>query len=343
MKRVTIDYKTEADWLAQRALDVTSTEAAALFNASPYVTEFELHHKKAGNLPLDHFKPNERMVWGTRLESAIAAGIAEDYGLIIEPFKVYMRIQSLRMGSSFDFKIVGLVDGFGGDETARDMFRRFGPGNMEVKNIDSLQFKRNWIEDGEVIEATPQIEIQTQHQMEVADLNWTLIAPLVGGNTPKVIFRERDHELGALIRQRVARFWAMVDAATPPQPDFVQDADTIAQLYVNNDGSAVDLSDDLRLVELCKEYKSAGADEKEASERKKAARAEILTIIQRHKSIQTNGFKISAGTNKEVFKAYRREAGERITITISQIPSADVQATVPSHRNVRITEQEIAA
>ena len=338
MTRETHAFQTEAEWLAMRRQDVTSTEAAALFKLSPYLTEFELFHRKTGTLDADNFEVNERMVWGNRLEAAIATGIAEDYGLIVEPFKVYMRIPELRMGSSFDFKIVGIVEEFDGDESARDMFRTHGTGIMEVKNVDGLQFKRGGMEEGEKIEAPLHIEFQVQHQLEVSDLNWALIAPLVGGNTPKVVIRERDRDVGEEIRKQVTLFWQRVFTNTPPEPDFLKDADTISEMYVDNDGSSIDLSDNPRLIELCIEYKAAASRAKDAENEKRAARAEILTIVKAAKSIATQGFKISAGTNKAVFKAYRREAGERITITLSQVKPADIEANVDAFRNVRITE-----
>lgn len=338
MQRMTLTPATEAEWLAMRKQDLTSTECAALFGSSPYMTEFELYHRKAGTLPVDDFTDNDRMKWGSRLEGAIAMGIAEDCGLIVEPFKTYVRIPALRMGSSFDFKIVGLADGFKGDETARAMFRRLGPGIMEVKNVDGLAFKRTWLDDGEQIEAPPHIEFQVAHQLEVADLGWSLLAPLVDGNTPKAIIRERDRELGVLIAQKVTAFWARVGAGQPPQPDFANDADAISKLYRDNDGSHGDFSDNFKLVGLCIAYKAAAAEAKAAEDRKKAAKAEILTLIQAHKSATTNGFNISAGTNKESYRAYRREAGERITITVSKIPAVDIEANVPAFRNVRITE-----
>ncbi|AFN39076.1 RecE-like recombination exonuclease [Burkholderia phage BcepMigl] len=341
MTRETLTFNSEREWLAMRAKDLTSTEAAALFEASPYFTEFELHQLKTGRLSKE-FEENERMKWGTRLENAIAAGIAEDYGLIVEPFKVYMRIPSLRMGSSFDFKIVGIVPGHEHNE-AREMFDKHGPGIMEVKNVDGLQFRRAWIEDGDVIEAPPHIEFQVQHQLEVADLEWSLIAPLVGGNTPKPVIRERDGEVGALIVERVANFWARVDAGVSPEPNYTKDADTISKLYLENDGSTLDLTDNPRVFELCRDYKAAGADEKAAGERKKAAKAELLTIIEAAKTVRAAGFSISAGTNKESFRAYDREAQERLTITISKIPAAHIEATVPPFRNVRITEKKAAA
>lgn len=337
-EREMLTPKSEAEWLEWRRRDLTSTQAAALFGASPYATEFELFHIKAGTIPEAEFDENERMKWGNRLEAAIANGIAEDMGLIVEPMKTYGRIPALRMGSSFDFKIVGVDPEFAGDNEARRMFAKHGPGIMEVKNVDGRQFSRAWIDDGEEIEAPPHIELQVQHQLIVADLKWSLIAPLVGGNTPKPMIRERDEEVCQAIIKKVVEFWTRVDAGDPPQPDFVADSDTIGRLYVENDGSSRDLSDNPRVAELCREYKAAAADEKAAGERKRAARAELITIIESAKSITASGFKISAGTNKESYRAYWREEGERWTITRSIIPATYIEATVPAFRNVRITE-----
>lgn len=340
LTRETISFDTEAAWLDARKGDITSTEAAGLFDAGAYDnarTFYELFTIKAGLLPPAPFKANSRTIWGTRLEAAIATGIAEDYGLIVEPFKVYMRIKELRLGSSFDFRIIGLADGFDGDESARNMYREHGDGILEVKNIDSLQFRRNWIDDGETIEATPQIEMQIQQQMEVSDLNWSLIAPLVGGNTPKVVIRQRDREVGAMIRDKAADLWERIASGNAPEPDYTKDAEVIAKLYVNNDGTEIDLSDNNRLIVLCAEHEAAKIAKNEAEKRQKAAKAELLTIIEHAKTVYAGSFKIGAGTNKESYRAYHREAGERWTITKSIIPAADIEATVPAYRNVRIS------
>jgi hypothetical protein len=339
MTREIIAYATEAAWLAAREKDITSTQAAALFNAGAYVkTAYELFMLKSGKAKADDFKENDRTKWGNRLESAIALGMAEDLGLIVEPFKVYVRIPELCMGSSFDFKIVGLADGFTGDETYRDLFRQHGPGVMEVKAVDSLQFRRNWVDDGESIEATPQIEFQVAHQLEVADLNWAVIAPLVGGNTPKPAYRLRDRATGEAIRAKAAEFWKRIGDNNPPEPDFTKDGDTIAQVYRDNDGSFIDLSDNPRLAVLCKQYKRAAVDAKTAEDAKSAAKAEILTIVKAAKSIQYTGGKISAGTNKESYRAYYRDGFTKCTITVTEVAGTDIEATVPPYRNLRITE-----
>lgn len=344
--RDTINFSSEAEWLSLRKQDITSTEAAGLFDAGSYAnsrTFYELYQIKSGSLAPKPFKDNDRTKWGNRLEAAIAHGIAEDLGLIVEPFKVYMRIPELRMGSSFDFKIVGLADGFEGDQTARDMFKHHGTGILEIKNVDALQFRRNWIDDGENIEATAQIEMQVQHQLEVADMSWAIIAPLVGGNTPKIIIRLRDHEAGEAIRTKAAELWQRIEACEPPPADYTKDSDTISRLYINNDGTEVDLSGNARLIAVCAEYSAASTAEKEAKARKDAAKAEILDIIKQHKTVHAGAFKVSAGTNKEVFKAYIRETGERWTISKSVIPGGEVQATTPAYRNMRLYGQKTAA
>lgn len=338
MLRETYLFTNEADWLAARKQDITSTEAAALFGAGVYVkTPYELFHLKAGTVAAPSFEGNERTRWGNRLEDAIARGIAEDLGLIVEPFKVYVRIPELRMGSSFDFKITGLVEGHE-DNEARRMFAAHGPGIMEVKNVDGLQFRRTWMDDGETIEAPVHIEFQVQHQLEVADLGWSIIAPLVGGNTPRPIIRLRDRDAGAAIRAKVADLWSRIHAGAAPAPDFTKDGATIAQVYRDNDGSAVDLSHDARLAELCRAYKAAAADEKAAKEKKDAAKSEILTIIQHAKSIAYAGGKISAGTNKESYRAYYRDEYEKLSISLTKIAGTQVEANVPAFRSIRITE-----
>ncbi len=299
MKREFLTFTSEAEWLALREADITSTEAAALFGCSPYSTPYRLYHAKTGQLESD-FELNDRIKWGNRLEAAIAYGIAEDVGLRVEPFKVYARIPELRMGSSFDFKIVGLDDSYTGlDETYRDAFRENGPGIMEVKNVDGLQFKRAWISDDRLMEAPPHIELQVQHQQEAADMEWTLIAPLVGGNAPMPFLRKRDRGIGQAIMDRIATFWHMVDTGKVPAPDFAQDGDTIAKLLYQDNGETIDLSNHARLAQLVVAHEKAGDTCKKAKDIKDTIKAEILTIIGHNAKVLLTGFSISAGTTQD--------------------------------------------
>lgn len=312
MERITLHPATEAEWLEMRKPDLTSTESSALFGCSPYQTKYELWHEKNGSYERKFDDDNSRIKWGKRLEAPIAMGVAEDYGVIVEPMKCYMHIPSVRMGSSFDYRVVGLVPDWGEDNPVREAFRKFGPGVMEIKNVDFIMFRDGWIVDGDYIEAPPHIELQVQHQMEVADVDWCLITALVAGNTPRVIIRERDREVGAFIHQRCAEFWALTGA---PSPDFERDGAVIARLYTGNDGTTLDMTKNLHFSALCDVYKAAAGDESAAKKRKDAAKAELTTLIGAAEKVFADGFRVTAGTVSGTEIAYYRDSYRNIRIT----------------------------
>lgn len=267
MKPEIVEYASEAEWLAHRAVDVTSTESAALFGMSPYVTRFELwHRKKTGAAP--EFKENERMKWGSRLESAIAYGIAEDKGWKVRPLKVYMRDADLRMGSSFDFLIED--DGSG------------QPALLEIKNVDSLAFKRGWIEhDDGTLEAPEHIEVQVQHQMAVSGYRRAYIGALVGGNTVQVIQREADEDVIAGLRQAVSEFWRSIDEGKEPDPVMPDDAAAVIRLnqYAEPD-KVVDLTGSDVMEDLLREYRHVCNERDSYKDLAEVCKAKILAHIQ---------------------------------------------------------------
>jgi len=149
VSRDTIKIQDEAQWLALRREDITSTMVPALFGLSPYTTIFELYQAKANGLEME-FKSNARVEKGNRMEAYAAQEIAHATGWTVEPFKDYVRIPGERMGSSFDC-IATKPDG--------------SRGILEIKAVDFFRHRDLWV-DGE---APEHIEIQLQHQLECAD------------------------------------------------------------------------------------------------------------------------------------------------------------------------------
>lgn len=276
---IIINPADRAAWLDLRKQDVTSTQSAALFGLSPYSTEWELYQQKT-NAISDEIEPNERMTWGTRLQDAVALGVAQDRGLRVRRVGTYWRhSDEPRMGSSFDFEIVDHAD---------------GPGLMEVKVVDFLVYRDQWLDD----EAPPHIEVQVQHQLEVANRNWALIVALVGGNAIKVIRVERDREVGAGLRKAIRAFWARVDAGTPPKPDFQRDAAAIRDLFRSGAGAPLDARGNNYLQALAQTYMAAAAAEKDAVARKEAARAEMLTLIGDASKVVGDGWTLTSSETK---------------------------------------------
>ena len=276
MARITIQPKNEADWLALRLDDITSTKAPALFGLSPYMTKFELWHRIKNNVVVD-FKENKRTKWGTKLEASIAECIAEEKGWTVRPFKEYIRDDELKVGSSFDFRIID---------------KEKGDGCLEIKNVDSLVYRDNWTDD----EAPVHIELQVQHQLLVSELKYAYIGVLVGGNDEKLIYRERDEIVIQAIIDETAKFWKSIEDNVPPEPDFKSDAVFLKELYQHAEPNSIfDARDDERVFELASKYKEAADNSKEALVVKEACKAELLTIIGENEKATGDGFSISAG------------------------------------------------
>jgi len=288
-------------WLHLRTNDITSTEVAALFGISPYTTEYELWHRKR-NRDRGEIEANERMVWGNRLETAIADGVAEDLGIDVEPMKQYISIPKLRIGSSFDFRILDDPEGI-----------------LEVKNVDSLVFRDQWLDDDGNPEAPPHIELQFQHELLVSGARWGYIAALVGGNRVVTIKREADDAIHRAIVAKCDAFWKSIESGTEPTPDYGRDVDTIARLYGHAEpGKLYDGKGDERIAGLCREYYEAGQAEKSAKARKDAAKAELLTIIGNAEKCLTDLGSISAGVVGEAEISYTRKPYRAFRFTMSK-------------------------
>jgi predicted phage-related endonuclease len=219
------------------------------------------------------------MTWGTRLESAIALGVGEDNQWTVKPFKDYVRIPDLKMGASFDFKI---------DKPAA---------LLEIKNVDAMQFKEKWdIDEDGNIEAPLHIEMQLQYQMLVSGVSEAYIGALIGGNNVKLLKREIDNDITKSIQEKVFEFWESIRKGTPPPPDFTRDAAFVGKLYRSvKAGSVIESTSDDRINTLAHEYRLAQIAEKDAAQKKQAAKAEMLTLIGEANKVKGEGFSISAG------------------------------------------------
>lgn len=273
LERQTVPFTTKEAWLAERAKDLTSTEIAALFGCSPWITAYELWHYKAGILQ-PTFEETERMRWGKRLEHPIALGLCEDNGWKCRPNTDYMRIPALRLGASFDFRL------------ARPRRKKC---NMETKNVDAQAYREGWQvsynedDDGNIeqsdIEAPPHMELQFQQQMLINGDSEIVLGALVGGNTGKIIERQADRDVHLEIVDAAAEFWASVDERRPPDPDFRRDSDTIRRLHPHIVGDPLALVEEDKITKLMRQHKIDWAAHKRSQDDADAIKAEIMHLL----------------------------------------------------------------
>lgn len=290
MNRELITPDSEEHWLSLRRQDLTSTDIAALFGLSPYKTAFELWHEKRSG-ESQAFVENERMRWGNRLEAAIAETLAEQQGWSIRPFKEYGRLPELRIGSSFDFRI--MTDTPPGNDMPRD---RESDSILEIKNVDWLRFKQGWTVESDWIEAPAHIELQLQHEMLVSGLRRGFLGVLVGGNDTRLIERHADDAVHAAILQRAAKFWKSIDDNDPPSPVMPDDAATVIRLNSHAEpGTLLDARGNGAITELVREYIRIKNEAKDLDGIAEAMKAQLLEQIGEHEKVIGDGFKISAG------------------------------------------------
>lgn len=292
MKANSIVPENESSWLEMRASNINSTEASALFGLSKRITDFELFHQKR-NKEIVRVDETTRMKWGKRLQNVIAAAVAEEHGFKdARPMPEYMWIPDLRMGSSFDWAI--------GED-----------GLLEVKNIDYFRFKDEWlVDDNGNIEASPAIELQCQQELAVSGRKFLKLVVLVGGNQEHVIHREPDSKVISLIESKIAEFWKLVDADTPPMPDFSKDSEFISRLYgYSAPGLIMDAKDNPAINMLAGEYRALGEQAKIMEARRDEVKARLMTMIGGAEKILGDGFSISAKTTPESeVAAYTRKS-----------------------------------
>lgn len=313
-QREIISWTDEHTWLTARSMDITSTEAPSLFGYGRE-TAFELACRKDGKTE-SRFKPSERTEIGKEIEHAIALRAARMFGVEIRHKNEYMRIHSARMGASFDYEIIGIRDSFCEDQRLRMAFGSMGPGLMEVKNVDGLIFKNEWLV-GEQPEAPAHIEIQLQQQLEVSELKWGVIVAFVGGNHIEIILRLRDADVGQVMRAKIQAFWADLEKGEYPPVKLPEDLSIIKQLNNYAEPKKIfDARGNDAVSAGAEAYQAAAIEERAAKDKKDTAQATLLQLIgDAERVICDNGITISCGMIGPCDIAYRREGYRNWRIT----------------------------
>ena len=139
MKREIIPFTTEEAWLSNRVHDLTSSDVPCLFGVG-YQSYDGLLQCKLSKMEVK-IEENERMQWGVALQDAIALRFADINKWTIRKKTEYIRIPSLRLGSSFDFEIEGETETNEEAHTTREL--------LEIKNVSREAFNK-WIKGFEI-------------------------------------------------------------------------------------------------------------------------------------------------------------------------------------------------
>lgn len=269
----------EAEWLEKRKNYVTSTEVAALFGVSPYMTAFELWHVKRGNIQQVDLSNNKFVQFGKLIEPVVVQMIQiENPEWKIEPCRVFAYCDTDRIGSSFDYWVT--IDG-----------KR---GLMEIKSTSYAEYKKTYEED----ESPVHYEIQAQVELEMMpDAEFIVqVAFLADTRSLKYIHRDRDSEMGVAMRGAVRDFWNMKEA---PPIDYSRDKSVLSKVATKADPDRqIDATEDSRITELAAMYKSEKEIEKQAGENADKFYTELMFRLGNAKYAWTKEHRISVADVK---------------------------------------------
>jgi predicted phage-related endonuclease len=271
-----------ADDAKFRASHVGASEAAALFDCSPYLTRFELWHRKNGTIDTPDFNAiadngtpeNERIYWGVRLEAAIIEAAKERYGYTDRD-----QLGHLSNGR-----------GLGGHPDRRVICPQRGPGILEIKTADWL-VRKGWGD-----EPPMHYLIQSQAYQGLDRVAWGDVLVLVGGNQLERFCYDFRPKIYGEIEQRVEAFWQSIEANEPPPADYTRDLDTIAELHREGSDETVDLRTDNLAHEAAAQFLFAKQERLDAEKREDAAKAELLDKLGDAGTGILNGFTVRATT-----------------------------------------------
>lgn len=185
------------DWLEYRKQGIGGSDASVVCGINRYKSPVELWMEKTGQLP--HQEAGEAAYWGTQLEPFVRAEFTKRTGIEVS------RRNELLQSEEHPFMLANL-DGFC---EVPDV----GPCIFEAKTASAYKV-------GEWEDAIPdEYALQLAHYMAVTGYAGAYIAVLIGGNTFKWKFIERDEELISMLIQLETDFWNHVQDGTPPPLD----------------------------------------------------------------------------------------------------------------------------
>ena len=267
--------RTDAGWHRLRRTVITSTEVAALFNVSPWITPFQIWHEKRGDVQ-SAFKKNAATELGKVLEPAAGQMWARETGGTVRAAgRTFKRSLPAGLGASFDFFATLPAT----DDAAASC------GIVEAKAISWSRWSERWrLADGGV-EPPSHYVLQAQTQLLLSGAAWLDFAVVVLSSDGPSFERIRIEPHAALqgaILDRVATFWRSIAEDDAPPPDYRRDMPTLRELFPARDTPWEPVDDDelARVDDAARRAVEAAAREKAAKANSDAAKAEILHTLR---------------------------------------------------------------
>lgn len=185
------------EWLEWRKKGIGGSDASIVCGINRYKSPVELWMEKTNQLPYQ--EAGEAAYWGTQLESLVRSEFTKRTGIAVK------QVDQLLQSDAHPFMLANL-DG-------ECIHPTHGKCIFEAKTASAYK-SGEW--DDDIPDA---YVLQVQHYMAVTGYLGAYIAVLIGGNTFRWKFIERDEEMISVLIQLEGNFWEHVQSMVPPALD----------------------------------------------------------------------------------------------------------------------------
>ncbi len=263
---------------------VGAAEVPALFDASPWLTRFELYHRKRGTIATPEFNAvvngvpeNERIYWGVKLEPVVIEGACERWGYV--PVETPQQLTNGKGLGGHPDRIVTCPDR--------------GRGVLEAKTVDWL-VEKTWGDE-------PPLNylLQAQVYAGLAGTEWCDIVWLTSGNKLARHQEAFRPALFAEIERRVIQFWIDVREGNEPPVDYSRDRETLVEVLGPPTDDLADLRDDLTAEQWAMEWAEGKAMRDAGEAQMEAAKARLIERIGTAGKALLPSYRITANRTKD--------------------------------------------
>jgi len=283
------DDSERAAWLAERATGIGGSDAAAVCGMSPWSTPLDVYMSKVGYLDqVGQGRDDETtdMRRGTLLEPVVLQMYTDETGRVVRtPEKTYVNPEHSFVRANLDGICLANTVGIEA-KTAR---RRQGWGEPWSAEVPMVYL------------------FQVQHYMLATGLQVFHLPVLFGDFKFEIYEVEADREFQELLLEHEARFWAMVEARTPPEP--VNDADVSKRWPVSKPEGRKATQEDLEvgghLLAVRGYFKNLEAVKKSLEAELKRSMEDVEALVCGNETICT--WKTAKGTTRFDAKKFRAD------------------------------------
>lgn len=174
-----------ADWLQRRRQGIGGSDVACILGLNPWKTALDVWAEKVG---LSETADNEQMLWGRRLESAILEELADRLG------------ERIQKPSDEELPMVGRLP-----------WQLVSPDGLMGRVLIEIKTASEWAKNEWGEEGTDEVPIgyacQVLWGLNALDLDYGIIAVLIGGQELRQYRIERNHDVEAALVARCQQFW----------------------------------------------------------------------------------------------------------------------------------------